>query len=59
VQHTSQPQFVVQSYKDQNEAKTFIILDQPPKISSPKLATNQGRAIIGGINIGLYTNLHL
>jgi hypothetical protein len=37
VQYTSQPQFVVQSRRNQSRAKISIVPDQSQEISSPKL----------------------
>jgi hypothetical protein len=44
VQYISWPQ-----HRDQNRARTFVAPDQPSKILSPKLVTNQRRDITRGI----------
>ncbi len=36
VQYTFQSQYVIQSQRDQDGARTFVVPDQPPKISSRK-----------------------
>ncbi len=49
VQYTFQSQFVVQNQRDQDGARTFVVPDQPLKISSPESIISQGRNIIRGI----------
>jgi hypothetical protein len=49
MQYTSQLQLVVQSCKDQNKTRTFVVPNQSQEISSLKLVTNQRMDVIRGI----------
>jgi hypothetical protein len=40
---------MVQSQGDQDEARIFVVLDQPQEISSLESVTSQGRDVTGGI----------
>ncbi len=47
--YISQPQFLIQSHRDQDKTRTSVVCDQMPKISSPKSITNRKKDIIVGI----------
>ncbi len=49
MKHTSQPQSMVQSQRDQNGTWTSIVPNQSQEISSLKLVNSQGKDVIRGI----------
>ncbi len=49
VQYTFQLQFVVQSKKDQDEAWTFVVPDQPLEISNLESVNSRRRDVTRGI----------
>jgi hypothetical protein len=59
VQCTFEPQSMVQSRKDQNRARTSIILNQLQGISSPELVTSREGMSQEVYNPSLCINLHL
>ncbi len=40
---------MVQSHKDRDGARTFVVFDQPQEISSLESVTSQRKDVIGGI----------